>query len=104
MGGDFIFYRFRKGVTPRFFSRQFVDNKDVEEVKTVSYQHNVFVMFLNSIHSVHGVAVRQNTRWPRLYVNVIGEVKPKLFNLGEYAEGRIRSIFRKYIWGLPSYK
>ena len=47
--------------------------------ETVPYEHNVLVLFLNSIHSVHLVTPRSPTPYPRLLVNLIGAVKDPIW-------------------------
>lgn len=62
----------------------FIDDKQIQVVKTVKYQSNVLVLFLNSIKSLHGVTVRSVANEPRLFLNLIGEVNRPLFNLEDY--------------------
>lgn len=84
-GGDLEIFRFKNG-KPYGFNNQFIDNKYVELVKTVKYERNVLVLFLNSIHSLHGVTVRSVTQIPRCFLNIIGEVKQPLFDWTLYQE------------------
>jgi hypothetical protein len=83
VGGDLEIYRFKQG-RPGGFSQQYVDHDYVERVKTVQYNRNVLVLFLNSIDSLHGVTVRSRTDSPRYFVNLIGEVQQRLFDYGPY--------------------
>lgn len=46
---------------------------EVSEVKTITYEANTLVMWLNSPYSVHGVTPRCETHLERRYVNLIGE-------------------------------
>jgi hypothetical protein len=47
-------------------------------VNSVPYTRNTFVMFINTNHSIHGVAPRSASPLPRRLVNFIGEqIKPK---------------------------
>ena len=50
-------------------------------MKTVNYQSNVLVLFLNSIKSLHGVTVRSITDSPRLFLNLFGETEYPVYNL-----------------------
>ncbi|MBO3457613.1 2OG-Fe(II) oxygenase [Aetokthonos hydrillicola Thurmond2011] len=84
-GGDLEIYRFKNG-KPYGFNQQFIDDKYVELVKTVKYERNVLVLFLNSINSLHGVTVRSVTQSPRCFVNLIGEVKQHMFDWMLYQE------------------
>ncbi len=91
-GGDLEIYRFKSG-KPYGFKGQFIDDRYVELVKTVKYERNVLVLFLNSIHALHGVTIRSKTASPRCFVNLIGEVKQPLFNYRLY-EGQ-RNFVRR---------
>ncbi|MEP0916900.1 hypothetical protein NC981_08720 [Leptolyngbya sp. DQ-M1] len=95
-GGDLEIYRFKSG-KPYGFQGQFIDDRYVELVKTVKYDRNVLVLFLNSIHSLHGVTARSITNSPRCFVNLIGEVKQPLFNYRLYEEqtNLVRQFTRK---------
>lgn len=84
-GGDLQIYRFKNG-KPYGFNQQFIDDKYVELVKTVKYERNVLVLFLNSIHSLHGVTVRSVTESPRCFLNLVGEVKQHIFDWMLYQE------------------
>jgi hypothetical protein len=53
-----------------------IEDQYVREVARVPYEPNKFVMFLNTIDSVHGVTPRQPTTYSRKLVNIIGEVFP----------------------------
>ncbi|WNZ43975.1 hypothetical protein Q2T42_19265 [Leptolyngbya boryana CZ1] len=99
-GGNLEIYRFKSG-KPYGFKGQFIDDRYVECVKTVNYERNVLVLFLNSIHSLHGVTVRSKTNAPRCFVNLIGEVKQPLFNYRLYEEQKnLISKFRAKLWDL----
>ena len=58
---------------PRNFNYEIKD-KYVEVVKEVRYEANTYVLFLNSRHSVHGVAPREITPLTRRFINMVGEV------------------------------
>jgi hypothetical protein len=82
-GGDLEIFRFKKS-KPHSFEHQFVDYQHVERVRTVKYERNAFVLFLNSPYSVHGVTTRSRTNATRCFANLIGEVKQPLFDLQQY--------------------
>jgi hypothetical protein len=86
-GGNLEIYRFKTG-KPYGFQGQYIDDKYIELVKTVQYQRNALVLFLNSVESLHGVTVRSVTETPRCFVNLIGEVNRPLYDLKEYQEGQ----------------
>jgi hypothetical protein len=87
-GGDLEFYRYRDpalGFRPgEPVDADFVENSPahalnrieteyVEKVKTLTYEPNTLVMWLNTPQSIHGVSPRACTAWPRRYVNILGE-------------------------------
>ncbi|MBW4538648.1 MAG: hypothetical protein KME43_05810 [Myxacorys chilensis ATA2-1-KO14] len=92
-GGNLEIYRFKSG-NPYGFEGQFIDDRYVERVKTVNYERNVLVLFLNSIHSLHGVTLRSVTDSPRCFVNLIGEVKQPLFDYRPYEERK--NLIRRF--------
>lgn len=83
-GGDLEIYRFKK--EPYGFRGQFIDPKYVEVINTVRYERNVLVFLINSVYSLHGVTVRQTTPHPRLFFNLLGEMRQGVFNLRDYQE------------------
>lgn len=85
-GGDLEIYKIKD--KPNRFRGEYISDKYVEVVKTVKYQRNVLVLFINSIYSVHGVTVRSKTNSPRYFLNLLGEVNQPLFDLSQYQEKR----------------
>jgi hypothetical protein len=90
-GGDLELYRFKR--KPYGFRRYEIPDKYVSYVKTVKYDSNVLVLFLNSISSLHGVTVRSLTQHPRYFVNLVGEVREPFFDVFQYQE----SPFVRYL-------
>lgn len=84
-GGDLEIYKFKNGI-PCGFRNCESANRYVEYVKTIKYDRNVLVLFINSIYSLHGVTVRSVTNYPRYFVNLVGEVKKPLFDQSKYQE------------------
>jgi hypothetical protein len=82
-GGDFLVYRPRAGRAGRFrlYNDVYVDPRDCEVDTVVPYRHNVFVLFLNTPQSWHGVSVRSVTEHPRIFANLLGELDAPLFDL-----------------------
>jgi hypothetical protein len=70
----------------KLFNRSYVYEKYVETVKTIRYSSNTLVLFVNTLDSLHGVTVRQPTRHGRYFMNLVGEVNPRLY--------RVPKIFR----------
>jgi len=75
-GGDLEIYRWQR--SPRFIKHR-VMQRDIVLAKTVEYQANAYVCFLNSENAVHGVSPRGITAIPRRYVNFIAELPIKAF-------------------------
>lgn len=85
-GGDLELHRYRHG--PRCLNGQFIDDADVEVVDRVPYESNVLVLFLNGIDAIHGVTPREPTPFPRLFLNLFGELPGPLFDLPSYQRHR----------------
>lgn len=99
-GGDLEIYRFKKnkpgGFDPN--DKQHVDDNYVELVKTIRYDRNVLVLFLNSLGSLHAVTGRSATPVPRYFVNLLGELPQRMFAYENYQlsnESWIRKVNRK---------
>lgn len=91
-GGDLELYQYKK---KKFkMHGQGVDDKYLKIVKTIPYEKNVLVLFLNSIESLHGVTIREKTSHSRYFVNLIGELKEPLFDIKKYQEGFFSRKFR----------
>jgi hypothetical protein len=84
-GGDLEIYKF-KNDKPYGFRKCESAARYVEYVKTIKYERNVLVLFINSLYSLHGVTVRAVTNYPRYFVNLVGEVKNPLFDTSKYQE------------------
>jgi hypothetical protein len=78
-GGDLEFYRY---TTPHpEFQGHELPRDFVETVKTVPYESNVLVLFLNTIDSLHGVTPREPTPWTRMFLNLGSQVQSDLFRI-----------------------
>ncbi|PSM50068.1 hypothetical protein C7Y66_05890 [Chroococcidiopsis sp. CCALA 051] len=93
-GGNLEIYKFKNG-KPYGFRSSAIDDSYIKHVKTIEYDRNVLILFLNSVYSLHGVSVRSLTESPRYFVNLVGEVKQPLFNPKQYQE--LPSFKTKYI-------
>jgi len=84
-GGDFEIFDTNEVVgVHKLKGREVSQDTDKSLVRTVKYQPNTFVMFLNTGKSVHGVTTRQNATVERLSINIIAETRSKqnlLFHL-----------------------
>ena len=94
IGGDLEIYKFKNGKPYGFRSSAIADSY-IEPVKTIKYDRNVFVLFLNSVYALHGVSVRSLTDRSRYFVNLVGEVKQPLFDPTKYQESS--SFTTKYL-------
>lgn len=93
-GGNLEIYKF-KNSKPYGFRSSAIDDSYIKHVKTIEYDRNVLILFLNSVYSLHGVSVRSLTDSPRYFVNLVGEVKQPLFDPTQYQESP--SLKTKYI-------
>ncbi len=92
VGGDLTISRlrpeYREPRTRRkLFKKSYVDDKYVETVKTVAYAANTLVLFINTLDSLHGVTVRQPTAHGRYFINLVGEVNPRLYRVPKISHG-----------------
>jgi hypothetical protein len=92
IGGDLTISQLRpeyRDVPKRLklFRKSYVDEKYVETVKTVRYSRNTLVLFINTLDSLHGVTVRKPTRHGRYFVNLVGEVNPRLYRVPKVFRG-----------------
>ena len=94
LGGDLELCTFTPG-GPRGFDGPQIDSACVTPVKTIAYDSNVLVMFLNSLGSVHGVTVRDPTPHRRCYVSLVGEFQQPLFDLTPYQLPRHTKALRR---------
>ena len=72
-GGDFVIHDTKPIKKVRKRGGRPVDSSFENPVKTIPYQANTFVMFLNLSKSVHSVTKRKNAKLPRRSVNIIAE-------------------------------
>lgn len=97
VGGDLEIYRFKK--RPHGFRMAEIDDRYVEVVKTIKYQRNTLVMFINNVSALHGVTERGVTPFPRYLFNLVGEVKQPLFDLEQYQKSKVRGYLLKSLRG-----
>ena len=86
VGGDLTISRYNKDLAGRperhlKFKGAYIEDDNLDLVRTVPYDKNLAVLFVNSLDSVHGVTVRQPSPHSRLFVNLVGEIDPPLYNL-----------------------
>lgn len=99
VGGDLEVRRFRQQYSSKgrahCYDGVYVDSSYTEVVDTVRYEKNVLVMFINSLESLHGVTVRQPTRHPRLFMNLVGEVETPLFDVPRTFGAHVKKLQRQ---------
>jgi hypothetical protein len=98
VGGDLDVLRLRSDLTDaqrsRRFDGMFIDDDLVEQVMRVPYRRNTLFMFVNGPDSLHGVTVRQPTQHPRLFLNLVGETRVKLFDVPQHWQRRVAKLPR----------
>lgn len=98
VGGDLDVLRLRPDLTDaqrnRRFDGMFIDDDLVEQVMRVPYRRNTLFMFVNGPDSLHGVTVRQPTQHPRLFLNLVGETRVKLFDVPQHWQRRVAKLPR----------
>jgi hypothetical protein len=57
-----------------------VEEKHLTLSKTIKYENNVAVLFLNSIDALHGVTIREETPHPRTFINLVSECAVDLYD------------------------
>lgn len=73
VGGDLQLFRWKNGVSRDPFA--FIQSEDdVEVVATIPYRPNQMVIFPQTLHSLHGVSVRQPTPHTRRYMFISAEL------------------------------
>ncbi|MBM3281244.1 MAG: 2OG-Fe(II) oxygenase [Candidatus Harrisonbacteria bacterium] len=93
-GGDLELYEYIR--TPKMFGQQVYENR-VKKIKTVPYEKNLLIIFLNSFNSLHGVTIRGKTEKTRKFVNVVAELKNSLFDINSFQENFIERKIRQMI-------
>jgi len=98
IGGDLDVLRFRRDLTSsqwrRRYDGMFVEDEFVEPVRRVPYRRNTLIMFVNGPDSLHGVTVRQRTSHLRLFMNLVGETRVKLFDVPQHWQRRVAKLPR----------
>lgn len=97
-GGDLDVLRFRKDLTAaqwrKRFDGMFIDDALVEQVTRIPYSRNTLVMFVNGPNALHGVTVREPTQHLRLFMNLVGESRFKLFDVPQHWQTRVAKLPR----------
>ena len=86
-GGDLILYRFKKSKI-KLYNRVYASHKDCVISKVIPYKRNTLVLFINSLHSLHGVVERSNVPLERRYINISGAFKFNQFEVDKYQDKR----------------
>lgn len=94
-GGDLEIYRYR--TDKPVFKKHNVDRSYLDTIRTIPYEKNTLLFFVNSPNSLHGVSIRDCTPWPRQFITFFGELRQPLFSLDRYQGGGVASVLRR-IW------
>lgn len=82
-GGDLVLYDADEVAYHRSkWGKGSVAEKYLRPAKTIPCRDNTFVLFENGPRAIHGVTPRSASKFPRSYINIIGEVEQPLFSLG----------------------
>lgn len=111
VGGDLTISRFKDQYPGReqkfaLYDGSYVDDRHVDHLRTITYARNTLVLFINSLESLHGVTVRQPSDKSRIFVNLVGEIDPPLYQVqgtrgparylpADHQSGRKGGIFKR---------
>lgn len=84
VGGNLCTYKFKKD--PIFYGKSRVKNQNVNLIEEIEYRPNRLVLFLNTLHSLHGVSEKNISNHYRKYINIIGEFNFELFDFRKFLE------------------
>ncbi|HMQ48403.1 MAG TPA: hypothetical protein PKA00_13375 [Saprospiraceae bacterium] len=110
-GGNLEIYRYKKRYQQNKAQGHWI-NAEIESgcidlVKTVTYENNVLVMFINSLESLHGVTVREKTDRTRTFMNLVGEINGKLYTMKPLQSSRfrrkVRASIKRFTSGISAY-
>ena len=76
-----------------------IDDSHLEFAERVPYEKNQLVYFLNTPQALHGVTPRSRTATPRLFMNLVAEVRRPLFDVPLASSPRppIRARIRRLV-------
>ncbi|MGI0013302.1 MAG: hypothetical protein ACREBU_07670 [Nitrososphaera sp.] len=74
-GGDLNIYRVVTHRYPMMARKHAIAEDCLELVKTVAYEANTFLLFLNTPYAVHGVSVRQPSAYERRLIVLQADIK-----------------------------
>lgn len=74
-----------------------INNNKVDLIKTIKYKKNTFVIFLNTIESLHGVTEREKTSNIRKFCVLTGTLQTRLYDKGISKKNQIKRIIQKFI-------
>lgn len=110
-GGNLEIYRYKKRYQQNKAKGHWInaeiESGCIELVKTITYENNVLVMFINSLDSLHGVTVREKTNRTRTFMNLVGEINGKLYTMKPLQSPRWRrkthAVIRRFTKGFSAY-
>ena len=101
-GGDLEILKWKKsvknGLDKSYHARNSeINNNKVDLIKTVKYSKNTFIIFLNTIESLHGVTEREKTSYMRKFCVLTGTIQSRLYDKGLSKKNQIKRIIQKFI-------
>lgn len=98
-GGDLNLYEIEKNIF--FQGKAEVENeKDLKLFKTIKYDKNKCVFFINSNKSIHSVTPREKSQYTRNLVNIV--VENYNLNNGFFTLKRKKKYFKKFVDSIKS--
>jgi hypothetical protein len=97
-GGDLQIWKWKNSLNYRKKSsvyKEDVDRRHVELLKTIPYESNTLVFFINSLDSLHSVTEREATKHSRQFVNLVCDRKAPFFDLKPYTHTRVTRFIRR---------
>lgn len=95
-GGNLRLYSFKNG-KPKLKGK-LAHNCDIEILDEVEYSSNVYVLFMNTIHSLHGVSERGISDYSRDFCYMAAKVPFHLYDEKPYQEGFFDKVRRRLIY------
>lgn len=98
IGGDLQVWKWKSNYSFRRKSSEYKEDvplRHVEYVKTIPYKANTFVLFINTIDSLHSVTVRQPTPHTRKFINLLADSDQNFFTLNPLPHLRVRNSIRR---------
>jgi len=93
-GGSLELNQIKDGEKLEFYNNVYVENEKAEPFKTITYEHNSLVLFVNTPSSIHSVTPREIGTSVRTFVNIVLEAKDPFFTIDQY-QNKFDLVLRK---------